>query len=138
MRARHRRLRTILFLGVGLALTALGGLGYATDARQDLALANAISNAKKRVVLATTEVNEKGEGKFLGAPEDLLRDIGGRFGNGLFPNDPGGVIRRTSHSIDRLETFGVAAVETAEGRQVDPGQFQDEGAWIDYVGPPGT
>jgi adenylate cyclase len=214
MRSRHKRLRTILFLGVGLVLTGLGVLAYATDAlknleldtvdarfsirgererpkdlvvvkidditfsetderwpfrrsmhakvidrimadepaviaydvqfsepsaeREDLALAEAIQAAKKRVVLATTEVNEKGEGKFLGAPEDLLRDIGGRFGNGLFPNDPGGIIRRTSYSIDGLESFGVAAVETAERRQVDRGDFSDEGAWIDYAGPPRT
>jgi adenylate cyclase len=214
MKSRHQRFRTILFLGVGVVLTALGVLAYATNAlsdlerdtvdarfairgeqerprdlvvveiddvtfsetderwpfrrsmhakvidrivaddpaviaydvqfsepspeREDVALAEAIQGADKRVVLATTEVNERGEGKFLGAPEDLLRDIGGRFGNGLFPNDPGGVIRRTSYSIDGLETFGVAAVETAEGRQVDPGQFQEDGAWIDYAGPPGT
>jgi adenylate cyclase len=214
MRSRHNRLRTILFLSVGLVLTGLGVLAYATDAlsdlerdtvdarfsirgdqepprnlvvveiddvtfsetnerwpfrrsmhakvidrimadeprviaydvqfsepsreSEDLALAEAIQRAGKRVVLATTEVNERGEGKFLGAPEDLLRDIGGRFGNGLFPNDPGGVIRRTSFAIDDLETFSVAAVETAEGRQVDRGQFDDGGAWIDYAGPPRT
>jgi adenylate cyclase len=214
MRPRRQRLRTMLFLGVGIALTSLGVVAYATnalgdlerdtvDARfsirgeqerprelvvveiddvtfsetnarwpfrrsmharvidriaadepeviaydvqfsepsresEDLALAEAIQRAGKRVVLATTEVNERGEGKFLGAPEDLLRDIGGRFGHGLFPNDPGGVIRRTSHSIDGLETFSVAAVETAEGRQVDAGGFDDDGAWIDYAGPPDT
>ena len=214
MRTRHQRLRTILFLSVGLVLTGLGVLAYATDAlsdlerdtvdarfairgeqerprdlivveiddvtfsetnerwpfrrsmhakvidrivaddpaviaydvqfsepsaeREDLALAEAIQRAGKRVVLATTEVNEQGEGKFLGVSEDLLRDIGGRFGNGLFPNDPGGVIRLTSHSIGGLETFSVAAVETAEGGQVNRGEFDDGGAWIDYVGPPGT
>jgi adenylate cyclase len=106
--------------------------------KEDVALAEAIQRAKGRVVLATTEVNDKGEGKFLGAPEDLLRDLGGRFGNGLFPNDPGGVIRRESYSIDKLESFGVAAVEAAQDRQVNPDDFGDDGAWIDYVGPPGT
>jgi adenylate cyclase len=214
MRSRHQRLRTVLFVGVGLALTCLGLVAYATDAlknleldtvdarfsirgerdapkdlvvveiddvtfsetnerwpfrrsmhadvidrivaddpaviaydvqfsepspeRQDLALAEAVERAKKRVVLATTEVNEKGEGKFLGAPEDLLRDLGGRFGNGLFPNDPGAVIRRVSYSVSGLESFAVAAVETAERRQVDSTDFGDDGAWIDYAGPPGT
>ncbi|HEX2233323.1 MAG TPA: adenylate/guanylate cyclase domain-containing protein [Thermoleophilaceae bacterium] len=216
MRTRHHRLRTILFLSVGLGLTALGVGAYATDAlgdlerdtvdarfsirgeqerprdlivveiddvtfsdtnerwpfpramhakvidriaaddpkviaydvqfsepsnegeEDDLAFAEAIQRADKRVVLATTEVNRRGEGKFLGVEEDLLRDLGGRFGNGLFPNDPGGVIRRTSFAIDKLETFGVAAVEVAEGRQVERGEFDDDGAWIDYVGSPGT
>jgi adenylate cyclase len=214
LRARQRRLRAILFLGVGLGLTSLGLVAYATNAlrnieldtvdtrfsirgeqtppkdvvvvkiddvtfdetgqqwpfprsmharvidriaaekpaviaydvqfsepsqeRQDLALADAIQRAKKRVVLATTEVNARGEGKFLGAPESVLRDLGGRFGNGLFPNDPGGVIRRLSFSIDKLESLGVAAVETAQGRKIDPGEFGKDGAWIDYRGPSGT
>jgi CHASE2 domain-containing sensor protein len=214
VRDRHRRLRTILFLGVGLVLTGLGVLAYGTDVLRDLeldtvdarfsirgeqeapkdlvvvkiddvtfsetnapwpfdrslhakvidrivaddpeaiaydvqfseprtekgdvAFVEAIQRAGKRVVLATTEVNEKGEGKFLGVEEDVLRDYGGRFGNGLFPNDPGAVIRRVSHSVARLESFAVAAVETAEGRQVDAGNFRDDGAWIDYAGPPGT
>jgi adenylate cyclase len=215
MRDRHRRLRTMLFLGVGLVLTSLGLVAYATDSLRDLeldtvdarfairgeqkppddlivvkidditfdeteqrwpfprsmharvidrivaddpdviaydvqfsersesedadvALAEAIQRARKRVVLATTEVNERGEGKFLGVGEDLLRDIGGRFGNGLFPNDAGGVIRRTHHSVAGLESFGVATVEVATGGQVDASEFTDDGAWIDYVGPPDT
>jgi adenylate cyclase len=217
MRAAARsRLRTILFLSVGLGLTALGVVAYATDSLadlerdtvdqrfsirgeqeppkdlvvvkiddvtfdelrpefpfprrmharvidriaadspkviaydvqfsekgpvegQDFELAEAIFNAKGRVVLATTEVNEKGEGTFIGAPENVLReDLGGRLANGLFPNDPGGVIRRVSFEVDELEAFSVAAVEVATGRQVDAGQFGGEAAWIDYVGPPDT
>ena len=91
-------------------------------------------------MLATTEVNEKGEGKFLGSPQKVLEEeLGGRFGNGLFPNDSGGVIRRMSHSIDGMETLGVATVEAGTGEQVDPGEADSEdGAWIDYHGPPGT
>lgn len=213
MRARQRRLRAILFLGVGLGLTTLGVFAYATDAlrdpeldtvdarfsirgaqrppdnvvvvkiddvtfdelgerwpfprstharlieriaaqdpaviaydvqfsepsdeRADLALADAISRAEKRVVLATTEVNDRGEGKFLGAEQAVLSEIGGRLGNGLLPNDPGGVIRRVSFEVGGLESFSVAAVETATGRQVNPGDFDGE-TWIDYHGPPGT
>ncbi len=37
-----------------------------------------------------------------------------------------------------METFGVAAVETATGRQVEPEMFGGEPAWIDYRGPPNT
>ena len=34
------------------------------------------------------------------SPQKVLeKDLGGRFGNGLFPNDSGGVIRRLSFSI---------------------------------------
>jgi adenylate cyclase len=109
------------------------------DANADLDLAEAIANANGRIVLATTEVNRKGEGKFLGAPEEVLEEeLDGRFGNGLFPNDSGGVIRRMSHDVDGMETLGVATVEVGTGEQVDPDSAGDEGAWIDYWGPPGT
>ena len=106
--------------------------------KSDLALAEAIADAKGRVVLATTEVNEKGEGKFIGSPQKVLeKDLGGRFGNGLFPNDSGGVIRRMSFSIDGMETLAVATVEAGTGEQVDPSEAEDS-TWIDYHGPPGT
>jgi adenylate cyclase len=110
------------------------------DFDSDLALAEAIADAKGRIVLATTEVNRKGEGKFLGSPQDVLEDeLGSRFGNGLFPNDSGGVIRRTSYTIDGMKTLGVATVEAGTGEEVDPGPAgDDDGAWIDYRGAPGT
>jgi adenylate cyclase len=109
------------------------------DPEADLALAEAILNADKRVVLSETEVNERGEGRFLGAPEEVLtEDLGGRLGNGSFENDPGGVIRRVSYEIGGMETFSVATVEVATRRQVDPDQFEGESAWIDYSGPPDT
>ena len=215
MSSRLGRLRTALILGVGIALTALGVLAYATDAlddleldtvdtrfsirsedpppkdlvvveiddvtfdeleerwpfprrvhgkvidqivadkptaigydvqfsepsdsfKSDLALAEAVAGAKGKIVMATTEVNERGEGKFLGGPQKVLtQDLGARFGNGLFPNDSGGVIRRMSHSIDGMETLGVATVEAGTGEQVDPDEVDsDDGAWIDYQGPP--
>ena len=108
------------------------------DFKSDLALAEAIAAAKGRVVLATTEVNEKGEGKFIGSPQEVLEeDLGSRFGNGLFPNDSGGVIRRLSFSIDGMETLAVATVEAGTGEQVDPSEAEDS-TWIDYHGPPGT
>jgi adenylate cyclase len=217
MASRLGRLRTVLILAVGIALTGLGVLAYATDALEeleldtidtrfairdedpppddlvvveiddvtfdelemrwpfprrlhgkvidqivadkptaigydvqfsepsdnfnsDLALAEAIAGAKGRIVLATTEVNRKGEGKFLGSPEEVLEEeLGARFGNGLFPNDSGGVIRRMSHSIDGMETLGVATVEAGTGEQVDSGPAgDDDGAWIDYRGAPDT
>jgi adenylate cyclase len=110
------------------------------DFNSDLALAEAIAAGKGRVVLATTEVNRRGEGKFIGSPEKVLEEeLNGRLGNGLFPNDSGGVIRRMSHTVDGMETLGVATVEAGTGEQVDPDEVDDEdGAWIDYHGPPGT
>ena len=179
MASRLSRLRTVLILGVGIVLTALGIVAYVTDALEqpeldtvdarfeirdedpvpddlvvveiddvtfddlemrwpfprslhgkvidrivadkptaigydvqfseasdnfdsDLALAEAVAGAEGRIALATTEVNEKGEGKFLGGPQKVLEeDLGARFGNGLFPYDSGGVIRRTAPFIPR-------------------------------------
>ena len=110
------------------------------DFDSDLALAEAVADADGRVVLATTEVNQRGEGKFLGGPQQVLeKDLGSRFGNGLFPNDSGGVIRRMSYSIDGMKTLGVATVEAATGREVEAGDAgSGDGTWIDYLGPPGT
>ena len=104
----------------------------------DERLAGSIEAAKGRVVLATTEVDKRGRGNFLGTGPGLLKEIGGRFGNGLLPTDPGELYRRVDFSVWRMETFSVAAVETATGRQVDPEMFGGEPAWIDFRGPPNT
>ena len=218
MTSRLGRLRTVLILGVGIALTAIGVVAYVADAledleldtvdtrfrirdedpppadlvvvqiddvtfdelelrwpfprslhgkvidnivadkptaigydvqfsepsesfRSDLALAEAVEGAKGRIALATTEVNRKGEGKFLGGPQKVLEeDLGARFGNGLFPYDSGGVIRRMSYSIDGMKTLGVATVEAGTGEEVEPSGDVDseDGEWIDYNGPPET
>ena len=106
--------------------------------KDDLALANAIQDAGHRVVLATTEVNARGQGTFLDTEPGFLNEIGGRFGSGQLPSDRGELYRRVDFEEGGLETFAVATVETATGRQVDPGLFGDEPAWIDYRGPPDT
>jgi adenylate cyclase len=113
--------------------------GIATLSDDDIKLATAIGNAGRRLVLAATEL-DKGKAKFMGADQNVLtRDLGGRFGNGLFPNDPGGVIRRLSYQIQGMETLAVAAVERATRKQVDPDLFDDDGnSYVDYYGPPGT
>jgi adenylate cyclase len=107
-------------------------------ANQDIALAESIFNAKGKVVLATTEVNGKGQSKLLGSGPGLFKDIGARPGNGLLPPDPGGVDRRITHSVDGLETLAVATTEVADKRQVSQSMFDGKPAWIDYYGPPGT
>ncbi len=103
----------------------------------DLALADAITRANGRVVLATTEVDQKGGTAIFGGEENL-RQINAHPANGLFPNDPGGVIRRTSYKIDKLKTFSVVATEVADRRPVRPKLFDGTTAWIDYYGPPDT
>jgi adenylate cyclase len=107
-----------------------------TSPREDNALIRAVARAGD-VVLSTTEVNARGESNVFGG-EEVLRSIGARAGNTQYQPDPGGVVRRTAYEIGGLESFAVAAVETQTGRQVDPDSFGEDGAWIDYHGPPGT
>ena len=109
------------------ALTRIGD-------EDDLDLVNAIADAGGRVVLSFTETDE-GEPNFLGSGGAPLEEIDAQPGNGIFPSDPGGVIRRVAYSVDDLKSLAVASVEVAEGRRVQPGDFPDEdGAWIDFYG----
>jgi adenylate cyclase len=103
----------------------------------DIALAEAISKANGKVVLATTEVDEYGRTAILGG-DDVLSEIGARPANALLPPDPGAVNRRVSFAVDKLKSLAVVTAEVASGRPVRPGLFGGETAWIDYDGPPGT
>jgi adenylate cyclase len=107
-----------------------------TTPRQDNALIRAVAESGN-VVLATTEVNDRGESDVFGG-EDVLRQVGARAGNTLIEPDPGGVFRRVPFEEQGLESFAVATVETQTGVQVDPGSFDENEAWIDYHGPPET
>jgi adenylate cyclase len=106
----------------------------------DLALLNAINDAHGRTVFATTETDAKGNTRFLGssAGTKLLREVHSRAGNGLFPFDPGGVIRHMSHSIGGLDTLAVVAAEVATRRHVPRSAFGSGHNWIDFRGPSGS
>ena len=100
----------------------------------DLDLVNAVVDAGGKVVLSFTETDD-GEPNFLGAGGAPLEEINAQPGNGIFPSDPGGVIRRVAYSVDGLKSLSVASVEVADGRSVEPGDFPDEKeAWIDFYG----
>jgi adenylate cyclase len=107
-----------------------------TDPDEDNALIDAVA-AADGVVLATSEVDARGNSNVFGG-EDVVRDVGARAGNTLIDSDTGGEVRRVQDSLRHLETFAVVTAETATGKQVDPGRFEDGGAWIDYRGKPGT
>jgi len=110
-----------------------------TSEEDEFALLLAIDGADGKVVLATTEPNERGESKILGG-DAVLKEVGARPGNGVLLSDPGGVERRVPHTVDKLETLAVASAEVALGRQVSRDEFdaRDDTAWIDYYGRPGT
>ena len=68
-----------------------------------------------------------------------MRDVGARVGNGNFPLDPGGVIRRVGYEVDELTSFALVAAERARGKPITKDEFGErDSTWIDFVGPAGT
>jgi adenylate cyclase len=104
-----------------------------TTPKEDNALISAVDRTD-RVVLATTEVDEKGGTNVFGGDE-VLRDIGARAGSSNFVNDDDGVIRRMPYSVAGLESFANVAADEFRGR---PESLKQGSEYIDYAGRPGT
>jgi adenylate cyclase len=107
-----------------------------TTPRDDNALVNAVGRSKN-VVLATTEVDEKGHTAIFGG-DQVLRSIGAKAGNALLPNDAGGTLRRTWYEARKLKTLGIVTAEDILGRKIPASALGGNTAWIDYRGGPGT
>jgi adenylate cyclase len=108
-----------------------------TEIDEDTALVESVAKAGN-LVLATTEVGEGGTTNVFGSDE-VVRDVGARVGNGNFPLDPGGVIRRVGFEVDELTSFALVAAERAQGKPITKEEFGDrDSTWIDYLGPAGT
>jgi adenylate cyclase len=114
--------------------------GQCPQARHDEeALLLALTDASGRIVMSTTETDPRGNTRFLGTDgRALLGEVGARFANALFPNDPGGVLRRVSREVGHLKTVAVVSSEIASGRPIGKRLFGGDPAWIDYYGPAGT
>ena len=107
-----------------------------TTRKQDGALIDAVGRSKN-VVLATTEVDDKGRTAIFGG-DQTLRAIGAKAGNALLPNDAGGTIRRTWYDARKLKTLGVVTAEDVLGKPIPRSALGGRTAWIDYQGGPGT
>jgi adenylate cyclase len=108
-----------------------------TTPREDNALIRSVARAGG-VVLATTEVNARGESNVFGG-EAVLRSVDARAGNTAVDPDPDGVLRKLAYEVEGLKSFAVATVESSTGQEVPRGDAGEDGqAWIDYRGPPGT
>jgi adenylate cyclase len=107
-----------------------------TTPRDDNALVDAVAKTR-RVVLATTEVDDKGHTAIFGG-DKVLKSIGARAGNTLLPNDGGGTLRRMWYSVRKLKTLGIAAAEAASGKPIASSALGGHTAWIEYRGGPGT
>jgi len=110
-----------------------------TNPRDDNALIRAIDRADgtSHVVLATTEFDAGGRTNVLGS-NAVVKQVGATVANGNLTPDPGGVVRRAPYELQGVKGFGVAAAEAPGDVEADPSDFDDDGAWIDYHGPPGT
>lgn len=106
-----------------------------SDPDEDGALYDALYRTPG-VVLGTTEVGDRGATNVLGG-DDNLRDAGARAANTSLPNDSG-AIRRVPHSLEGLESFAVAVAERARRRPIERSALPENGALIDFAGPPGT
>lgn len=101
------------------------------DPRADNRLIEA-SRAAGNVVFSTTETGERGESNVFGGGEALAY-ARAASGNGLFPEDPGGVVRRVPAQIDGLDTLSVAAVRRL-GKPIPFDGLGGDGGWIDFRG----
>ena len=108
-----------------------------TEVEEDTALVESVAKAGT-LVLATTEVGDDGSTNVFGGDE-VVRDVGARVGNGNFPLDPGGVIRRVGFEVDQLTSFALVAAERTRGKPITKEEFGErDSTWIDFVGPAGT
>ena len=105
-----------------------------TEPKEDNALITAVADTDG-VVLATTEVDEKGRTNVFGG-DRVLRQIGAKPGSSNFDNDDDGVIRRMPYEVAGLKSFArVAADEFRDGASESPKEGSE---YIDYAGRPGT
>src|SRR6476620_2394440 len=107
-----------------------------TTPRDDNALIDAVGRTKN-VVLATTEVDDKGHTAIFGG-DQVLRAIGAKARNWLLPNDSGGTIRRTWYDARKLKTLGIVSAEDVLKHPIPRSALKGKTAWIDYRGGPGT
>ena len=106
-----------------------------TEPREDRALIAAVER-NRPIVLATFDP----EGKPIPVPAahpDPQR-IGAVLASIGVPTDADGKVRKLLYAPVELPTLPVRAAQLALGRRVRETEFEDNAAWIDYRGPPGT
>jgi CHASE2 domain-containing sensor protein len=107
-----------------------------TVPRQDMALYSAIEDAGG-AVLATSEIGPGGTTNVLGGDENLAQ-IGAVAAASDLHNDSSGAITHFPRQVAGLETLAVATAKRVGAGSLPAAGFEDEGARIDYRGPPGT
>jgi adenylate cyclase len=108
-----------------------------TTPEEDDALIRAVGRNKGKIVLATTEVDERGRSNVFGGA-DVLRRFGARDGNANLPPDKDGILRHFSNEVEKLKSFAVVAAELAQKRTITADDMGGSTQWIDYAGRPET
>jgi adenylate cyclase len=106
-----------------------------TAPREDRALIRAVSRDRP-VVLGTFEQDGKPIPVPAGYPHP--ERIGAVLASLGVPTDADGKVRRLLYVPVTLPTLPVRAAGLALGRPVPESRFEDNSAWIDFPGPPGT
>ena len=104
-----------------------------SDPANDTALLDAI--ARDGPVLLATHDGPQG---LITVPADVVDAPGAVPGSAAIEKDSDGVLRRMIYAPVDTPTLAVRAAELFRGQQVDPADFPDNHAWIDFRGPPGT
>src|SRR5436190_5021072 len=91
----------------------------------------------KTCVLSTTEVGKNGTSGVFGGGAGL-KFARATSGDGRFPQDPDGVIRKVGYSLQGLESLSLVADERLTGKQIKQSDLGGRRAYIDFYGPPGT
>jgi response regulator RpfG family c-di-GMP phosphodiesterase len=107
-----------------------------TTEREDGALYAALERAGG-AVLATSESDRQGRTNVLGGDENL-KAIGAVAAAANLPDDLAGVVDHFPPAIGRLRSLATVAAERSGGPRLPRSAFGEEGAWIDFRGPPGT
>jgi adenylate cyclase len=106
------------------------------DSKSDAELNEAVAQAGRKLVLATTEVRSDGTTEILDGDEALAK-LGVTPSFSAFPGDADAKIRRLERSRFGLVSFDIAVAQLASGRKVQaPSEMDDN--WIDFPGEPGT
>ena len=104
-----------------------------TEPDEDDALLDAVRRSGP--VLLSTQDTSAG---WVPVPAGERDAAGAELSTGAVDSDSDGVIRRMIYAPVVLKTFAVRAAELLDGTAVDEEQFDDNHAWIDFAGPPGT
>jgi CHASE2 domain-containing sensor protein len=87
------------------------------------------------VLLVTHDADQGGP---IPVPADVPNAPGAVEASAAIDKDPDGVLRKMMYAPVSQETFAVRAGEMLRNQPVNPADFPDNHAWIDFRGPPGT